>query len=92
MEKLIFANIEHSKKEECQELYRVIDKLNTFANKMNYNLLVYLFEKQIGEHLIKNFIFDHKRNFLGWYNSLCLDYKSIIVTNILHNEELYSHC
>lgn len=69
-----------------------VDNLIEFANKVNYNLFVYLFEHQLGEHLATKFIEENNRNLLSFFSRIDSQYRFFILYEIKNNKNLYFHC
>lgn len=69
-----------------------IDSLILFEKKVNKNLMVYLFEEQMGEHLWVKFVIASERNLLKFLASLTSEYKFFILYEIKNNKSLFAYC
>jgi hypothetical protein len=66
--------------------------LITFSNKVNSNLLIYLFGEQIGNHLSEKFVNECKRNFLIFLTKIDGEMRFFILNEIKTNTSLYAYC
>lgn len=66
-----------------------ISLLQEFSNKVNYNIFIYLFGKQLGEHLVEKFAIECDRNLLKFLSSIDSEYKFFILYEIKTNSVLY---
>lgn len=69
-----------------------IDSLVIFEKKVSRNLMVYLFEEQMGEHLWVKFVIASERNLLKFMASLTEEYKVFILHEIKNNKSLFAYC
>lgn len=69
-----------------------VESLIEFSNKVNYNLFVYFFGKQLGEHLTIKLIEEHNRNLLSFFSKIDSQYRFFILYEIKNNQNLYFYC
>jgi hypothetical protein len=93
MTTITFDTLTKQQQLNMQDIYQLLDKLREFSNKMNANLLNYLFGcDKTAIMLMGRFVTVNKRDVLQWFVSLTLDQKGIVLSNIYYNDELYIHC
>lgn len=66
--------------------------LMDLANNLNMNLFVYLFGKQLGEHLAYKFVMDCNRDLLKFFGILDSQYRFFLLHELKTNEQLFIHC
>lgn len=88
--KFKFENLSEDKKKEVREQYKILLKLMKFSDKVNLKVFIKLFGEQIGTHLAELWHHKYKRDFLMFYNGLSVENQSIILCNIVLNENLYA--
>ena len=74
------------------EYSQQVDDLITFSNKVNYNLLVYMFGDKVGSHLAEKFAIECKRDILMFLKKIDSQMKFFILHQIKTNDSLYAHC
>lgn len=70
---------------------QVLD-LMTLSDKLNMPLLVYLFGKQLGEHLAYKFVMECDRNLMKFFGKLDSQYRFFLLHELKTNEQLFIHC
>ncbi len=66
-----------------------ISLLQNFSNKVNYNIFVYLFGQQLGEHLAEKLAIECDRNLLKFLSAIDSEYTFFILYEIKTNSLLY---
>lgn len=74
------------------EYSQQIDDLIRFSNKVNSNLLIYMFGKKIGNHLAEKFVYECRRDLLLFLNKIDSEMRFFILHQIKTNDTLYAHC
>ena len=67
-------------------------ELFQLSNKMNKNLLVYLFGEQLGHHLAEKFVVECHRNLLAFFNCIDSQYSFFILHELKNNKHLFAYC
>lgn len=67
-------------------------ELIQLSNKMNGNLLVYLFGKQLGKHLAEKFVIECRRNLLEFFNCIDSQYRFFILHELKNDKHLFAYC
>lgn len=66
--------------------------LQELQNKMSYRLMIYLFDKQLGEHLYDSLRHMHQGNILNWLTGLNEEFYIYVLAEVKTNKSLYAHC
>jgi hypothetical protein len=88
---LQYDDLTIDKKTLLNDFYKQLLKIIEFGNKVNYNLLRYLYGDKLATHL--GLMWEKAdRDVLYWFNQLDVDNRGILLVNIYYNDTLYSHC
>lgn len=86
-----FTELSLQEQEPVRELYKGIQKLIDFSDKVTCKLLVYLYGEKLGNHLWDKYI-SYDRDIISWYLQLSIENKGLLASNLYYNEVMYAHC
>lgn len=93
MKTITFKDINKEQQEKVLDFSVYISNLQSFSERANNKLFVYIFGKKAGDwHYHENFYAIHRKNILTFFLSLNNFEKELLITNLLYNPNLYDNC